>query len=71
MKIILIVYSALFILWLLIAAVTVYHNIEYYEPSSKMKYGLYGFIWASVVDIALSFFILYSVDWSRTININY
>jgi len=71
MKIILIVYLALFVLWLLISIVAVYHNIEYYEPNSKMKYGLYGFVWASVVVISLSFLILYSIDWPHAINVSY
>jgi hypothetical protein len=71
MKIILIGYFALFVVWLLIAIISVYHNIEYYEPKSKMKYGLYGFAWASVFGIVISFYLLYNIDWSSAVNLSF
>ncbi|MDO8507856.1 MAG: hypothetical protein Q7S53_04820 [bacterium] len=71
MLIILIIYFVFVILWIIGSGVAIYHNIEYYDPKSKMKLGIYIYVWASVAILLFSFFMLYQVNWSEPIEINF
>ena len=66
---ILLVYFMLFTLWIIGSAVVVYQNIKHYEPNTRMKLGLYIYVWVSVAIFLLSFYYLYTVDWSSPIKL--
>jgi hypothetical protein len=70
MLIILITYFVLFALWVIGSGVAIYHNIEYYEPKTRMKLIMYGYLWASTIILLISFYMLYRIDWSSQINLN-
>ncbi|MEK7447281.1 MAG: hypothetical protein AAB632_00555 [Patescibacteria group bacterium] len=70
MLIILIVYFVFFVLWVIGSGIAIYHNIEYYEPKTKMRMAIYGYFWVSTLILLFSFYILYKIDWSVPINLS-
>jgi|GEM_PF-2201098 len=70
MLILLTAYFVFFILWVIGSGIAIYHNIEYYEPKTKMKLAIYIYVWASALVLAISFLILLRIDWTAPIDIN-
>ena len=71
MLVILIVYFVFFVLWVIGSGVAIYHNIAYYEPKTKMKLAIYGYVWASTIILLFSFYMIYQINWPESISIKF